>query len=59
MNLYEQIKTHITPKHVTERYGPPIHRGNMICCRSFLLLRLSEVRRRDQSCGTASWTDKL
>lgn len=32
MNLYEQIKTHITPKHVTERYGPPIHRGNMICC---------------------------
>lgn len=32
MNLYEQIKTHITPKHVTERYGPPIHRGDMICC---------------------------
>ena len=32
MNLYEQIKTHITPKHVTECYGPPIHRGNMICC---------------------------
>lgn len=32
MNLYEQIKTHITPKLVTERYGPPIHRGDMICC---------------------------
>lgn len=32
MNLYEQIKTHITPKHVTERYGSLIHRGNMICC---------------------------
>lgn len=32
MNLYEQIKTHITPKLVTERYGPQIHRGDMICC---------------------------
>lgn len=32
MNLYEQIKTHITPKHVTERYGTSIHRGDMICC---------------------------
>ena len=32
MNLYEQIKTHITSKHVTERYGPPVHRGDMICC---------------------------
>ena len=32
MNLYEQLKNQLTPKHVTERYGPPIHRGNMICC---------------------------
>lgn len=32
MNLYEQIKNQLTPKHVTERYGPPIHRGDMICC---------------------------
>ena len=32
MNLYKQIKNQLTPKHVTERYGPPIHRGNMICC---------------------------
>ena len=32
MNLYEQLKNQLPPKHVTERYGPPIHRGNMICC---------------------------
>ena len=32
MNLYEQLKNQLTPKHVTERYGPPIHRGDMICC---------------------------
>ena len=32
MNLYEQIKNQLTPKHVTERYGPQIHRGDMICC---------------------------
>ena len=32
MNLYEQLKNQLTPKHVTERYGLPIHRGNMICC---------------------------
>ena len=32
MNLYEQIKNQLTPKHVTERYGTSIHRGDMICC---------------------------
>lgn len=32
MNLYEQIKTQLTPRCVAERYGPQIHRGNMICC---------------------------
>ena len=32
MNLYDQLKSNLTPRYVTERYGPPIHRGNMICC---------------------------
>lgn len=32
MNLYDQLKTQLTPRCVTERYGPPVHRGNMICC---------------------------
>ena len=32
MNLYDQLKSNLTPRCVTERYGPPIHRGNMICC---------------------------
>lgn len=32
MNLYEQLKNQLTPKHVTERYGTSIHRGDMICC---------------------------
>lgn len=32
MNLYDQLKTHLAPRCVTERYGPPIHRGDMICC---------------------------
>lgn len=32
MNLYDQLKIHLTPRCVTERYGPPIHRGDMICC---------------------------
>lgn len=32
INLYEQIKAQLTPRCVTERYGAPIHRGNMICC---------------------------
>ena len=32
MNLYEQLKNQLTPRHVTECYGPPIHRGDMICC---------------------------
>ena len=32
MNLYDQLKSDITPRCVTERYGPPIHRGDMICC---------------------------
>ena len=32
MNLYEQLKNQLTPKHVTEHYGPSIHRGDMICC---------------------------
>lgn len=32
MNLYEQIKTKLTPRCIAERYGPQIHRGDMICC---------------------------
>lgn len=32
MNLYDQLKSNLTPRCVTERYGPPIHRGEMICC---------------------------
>lgn len=32
MNLYDKSKIHLTPRCVTERYGPPIHRGDMICC---------------------------
>ena len=32
MNLYDKLKIHLTPRCVTERYGPPIHHGNMICC---------------------------
>lgn len=32
MNLYDQLKSNLTPRCVTEHYGPPIHRGNMICC---------------------------
>ena len=32
MNLYDQLKSNLTPRCVTERYGPPIHRGDMICC---------------------------
>lgn len=32
MNLYDQLKSNLTPRCVTERYGPPIHQGNMICC---------------------------
>ena len=32
MNLCDKLKIHLTPRCVTERYGPPIHRGNMICC---------------------------
>lgn len=32
MNLYEQIKSSLTPRCIAERYGPQIHRGNMICC---------------------------
>ena len=32
MNLYEQIKSSLTTRSVTERYGPPIRRGDMICC---------------------------
>lgn len=32
MNLYEQIKTQLTPRCVAERYGLSIHRGDMTCC---------------------------
>lgn len=32
MNLYDQLKSNLTPRCVTEHYGPPVHRGNMICC---------------------------
>ena len=32
MNLYDQLKSNLPPRCVTERYGPPIHRGDMICC---------------------------
>ena len=32
MNLYDKLKIHLTPRCVTERYGPPIHHGDMICC---------------------------
>lgn len=32
MNLYDQLKSNLTPRCVTERYGPPIHHGDMICC---------------------------
>ena len=32
MNLYDQLKSNLTPRCVTERYGPPIPRGSMICC---------------------------
>ena len=32
MSLYYQLKSNLTLRCVTERYGPPIHCGNMICC---------------------------
>ena len=32
MNLYDELKSNPTPRCVKERYGPPIHRGDMICC---------------------------
>lgn len=32
MSLYYQLKSNLTSRCVTERYGPTIHRGNMTCC---------------------------
>lgn len=74
MNLYDQLKTHLTPRCVTERYGPPIHRGDMICCPfhddktpSMKLYddhfycfgcQKSGDRRCDRPCGTVPQADK-
>ena len=32
MNLFDTVKSAITPRMAAERYGLPIRQGNMICC---------------------------
>lgn len=32
MNLFETVKTAVTPRMAAERYGLPVRQGNMICC---------------------------
>ena len=32
MNLFDTVKTAVTPRMTAERYGLPVRQGNMICC---------------------------
>ena len=32
MNLFEAVKTAVTPRMAAERYGLPVRQGNMTCC---------------------------
>ena len=32
MNLFEAVKSAVTPRMAAERYGLPVRQGNMICC---------------------------
>ena len=32
MNLFEAVKTAVTPRMAAERYGLPVRQGNMVCC---------------------------
>jgi len=32
MNLFEAVKSAVTPRMAAERYGLPVRQGNMVCC---------------------------